>query len=175
MLTYQSNAWNELENYTSSHIKKDSVTGIMNSATEHYISSSNDHCLIIPDVDIDLPDGIAFHNMVWDYVTNYLTSGRSYIHHKLIYHTDNTEHTLGTWVNNPFKTKTQKKFTVGASFPIFTGSFLGGNPVGKATVVSPAKKTPVAPAINNHMCVVCNRWCTKTDKSCWYCGSPIKP
>ena len=177
MLVYNYAAWSDLMRYITSASRQAGFLAVLSQADEHYVSPNGDHCVIVNGVDLDLQHGADFSSIVWDYLDNYTT--RNLVHHKMVYHSDWTEHTLGNWASSPFKTKTKKTFQVGARFPVFSGPLVGGvtvtgnKSVGSATVVSPAK-APVKPAVNNYTCPYCkNTKCSTTEKTCWVCGSNI--
>ena len=135
------------------------IIDLISSCDRHLEHNDGSHFFLFESVKVYADDFAAFSKLYNSLDTD------DYLAHYL-YSEDGSEDTEGTYWDNPFDMYVQRTINFDDS-----GSKEWNRTFADCT---PKKATAVSTCVDDHTCIACgNAKCSKTEKSCWKCGTPI--
>lgn len=169
-LAYTPVGWAAFEQllHTLAIADQEAVIKLVDEAIEHIINSNGAHLLRFENLD---PSRVELYILV-EHIPSMGIPDSEFRFMAMDVSTGQTDY-QGNWEPNDFDIRPRHYiFTdFGTNYALLTYSGLAVH-----TPASVHTTTGVAPAINNHTCIVCgNNRCSTTETSCWKCGALIRP
>jgi hypothetical protein len=158
MIAISKDGWNQLVDMVKTHEHSYDIIDLITGCDRHLEHNTGCHFLLFESVKVYADDFAAFSKLynsldTYDYLALYLVE-------------DGSEDTEGNYRNNPFDMYVQRTINFDDS-----GSKEWNRTFADYT---PKKVTSVSTCVDDHTCIACgNAKCSKTEKSCWKCGTPI--
>lgn len=170
-LAYTKDGWESLMTLLGSASVKDedreAISDLINGAEEHHLTDAEEHLIVYNCIKTGCDDFQAL---------KHLNSQIDQDHwYAFFLGEDGAEDSDGGWCDNPFNLYVSRQLNYDAN----GSTFLSGKviTVKSSQVINqnaPTIPPPPVQVVNDHTCKVCgNDKCSKTEKSCWRCGSLI--
>jgi hypothetical protein len=170
-LAYTKQGWESLMTLLGSASVKDddrsAIAELINDADEHHLTDAEEHLIVYEFIKTGCDD---FQSLMT--LNNQVDEEEWYVFYL---GEDGAEDSDGGWCDNPFNLHVSRQLNYDTSG---TTILCGGVVAIRSSQVinqnAPTIPPPPVQTVNDHTCSVCgNDKCSKAEKSCWRCGTPI--